>query len=69
MTVDDLEELDRILEGILYGDNRTGEPGLYRTLKGSQTWEAFQRSVGMIEGLELARNEVAKYRKRLHDQR
>jgi hypothetical protein len=46
------DALERDLNQILYGDNEM--PGLAQGLRAVQTWEAYQRTIGQIEGIEMA---------------
>ena len=48
--------LEQIIRRMLWGDEQV--PGLYRTLKAAPTWGDFQRSVGVIEGLEVTLREM-----------
>jgi len=44
------EALRGAIRYTLYGDDKTR--GLYQSLRNAQTWEAFQRACGVIEGYE-----------------
>lgn len=46
------DALERDLNQVLFGDNE--RPGLHQGLRAVQTWEAYQRTIGRIEGIELA---------------
>jgi hypothetical protein len=49
------DALDRIYQQLLYGDGSSRHiAGYYGALKGSQSFDAHQRAVGRIEGIEIA---------------
>lgn len=52
------DELGRRIHFALYGDDKTH--GLYRTVLGSQNWETFQRTAGIIQGYEQVLTEMQK---------
>ena len=46
------DALERDLNQVLFGDNET--PGLHQALRAVQAWEMYHRTMGRIEGVELA---------------
>lgn len=58
------DQLERLINRILNGDN--DEVGLYRALKGSPSWDHFQRAAGRIEALELVLKEMEALAQRMN---
>lgn len=58
------DALERVIRGILAGDDRT--PGLYYTLRSSPNWDSFQRAAGGIEAYEAVLKEMIKLARELN---
>jgi len=60
------EQLERAIRAVLTGDDK--RPGLYRTVLGSQSWEAFNRSAGMIQAYENVLQEMRLIARRINEE-
>lgn len=58
--------LERSIMLTLWGEEN-GSAGLYRSLKGAQTWEAFQRASGEIAAYERVLDEMRNIARRVND--
>lgn len=58
------EALERALMQVLRGDGKV--PGFYQALRAVPNWESYQRTLGRIEGLEMAVNKMNEEIQRLN---
>lgn len=58
------EALERALMQVLRGDGKV--PGFYQALRTVSNWEGYQRTLGRIEGLEIAINKMNEEIQRLN---